>query len=86
MPTNASAVTPTTQATPNLIKEATSTKNGEEENGWSSEGIQLSPRGTDNVRVAAPDPKGQSWLDSQRFPPFQVGEGEQGRGCRVDSG
>ena len=85
MPTNASAVTPTTQATPNLIKKAASTKTGRK-NGWSSEGIQLPPRGTDNDRVAAPDPKGQSWLDSQRFPPFQVGEGEQGEGAKGSSG
>ena len=27
------------------------------------EGIQMPPRGTDNARSAAPDPKGQSWLD-----------------------
>ena len=29
------------------------------------EGMQMPPRGTDNVRIAAPDPKGQSWLDIQ---------------------
>ena len=27
------------------------------------EGVQMPPRGTDSVRIAAPDPKGQSWLD-----------------------
>ena len=32
---------------------------------WAIVRIQVPPRGTDNVRIAAPDPKGQSWLDFQ---------------------
>ena len=39
----------------------------------------MSPRGTENFRVAAPDPKVQSWLDSHRFLLFRVGEGRTER-------
>ena len=38
--------------------------------GWSVEEVQVPPGGTDNVRSAAPDPKGQSWLDAQQYPPL----------------